>query len=51
MVKKIRFQELRPGRRRHRAPRGTWILEPVDTAVIGLALAVVLWLQWISPTS
>lgn len=51
MVKKIRFQELRSGHRRRGRPRGAWMLEPTDLALIGAALVAALWLQWISVAS
>lgn len=50
MVKRIRYQENRAPRRR-REMRGLWLLEPLDGALIGAALAAILWLQWISQAS
>ena len=51
MVKKIRLQESRSSQRRRRAPRGAWVLEPRDGALLGAALVLALWLQWVSHTS
>lgn len=48
MVKKIRFQETRSLRNRRSAPRGFFVLEPHDAALIGVAIAAVIWLQWFS---
>lgn len=38
MVKKIRFQEIRSQRRRRTEPQGSYVLEPADLALLGLAL-------------
>jgi hypothetical protein len=46
MVKKIRFQEIRATRGRRGAPRGFFVLEPLDAALIGAAIAALMWLQW-----
>lgn len=52
MVKKIRFQETRISRNRRRTPaRGAWVLEPLDLALAGAAVVIVLWMQLVSATS
>ena len=51
MVKKLRLQENRTSPRRRSAPRGAWVLEPRDGALIGAAIALALWLQWVSQAS
>lgn len=51
MVKKLRFQKIRTGRRRHAAPGGAWVFEPQDGALIAAAVLLMAWLQWVSHTS
>lgn len=50
-MKRIRFQEIRISRQRRGPPRGAWLLEPRDSALIGALIIAALWLQWISATS
>ena len=51
MVKKIRFLEIRSARRRRSEPRGAWVLEPRDAALLGAVLLLVFWVQVISQAS
>jgi len=51
MVKKLRFEENRStGRHRRREPRLHWVFEPADAVLVALAVAALLWLQWLSPS-
>lgn len=51
MVKKLRFQENRStGRRRRGGPRLHWVFEPADAVLVAVAVAALLWLQWLAPS-
>jgi hypothetical protein len=51
MVKRLRFRENRRDRRhRDRVPRGRWVFEPLDLVLAFIAVAALLWLQWLAAT-